>query len=180
MKAFLIKTDGKNNKVVRFLEFYASNYNYIYENELILLIGYLRNNSDLDKFFRLNSNEKTTSKKRDEKIKKFKAMAFDLVMIRLSEDMLIFHNNNKKSNNSRDELVLYYFFTNDKGLSSAIDFNKVKRMIITNDKAHVLREKNINNFLDSKSIRILEGRITTKPTLEKYQYLSSELEKSIN
>lgn len=178
LKAFLIKTDGQNNKVERFLEFYASNYNNIYENELILLISYLKNNRDLDKFFRLNSNEKTTSEKRYEKIKKFKAMAFDLVMIRLSEDMLVVHNN--KSNNSRDELVLYYFFTNDKGLSSAIDFNKVKRMIITNDKAHVLREKNINDFRDSNFIRILERRITTKPTLEKYQYLSLELEKSIN
>ena len=172
IKSFLIKSDKNLNnekkKIQYFLDFYSKNIPILLENELILLKEYLTNKQGLNRFFRLNENTSSiTKEKRKSKLQKLQGTAWDLVMIRLSEDMLAKHNRG-----SIEGIKLYYFCTMDKGLSQAINSNQIEKMVLCDGIANVKRIKTIDSEFSNEYKEILNNKISN--TVD-YEELTREL-----
>lgn len=135
LKTFLIKNTYANNtnKIDDLIDFIIEEIPILAENEIITSVLYLNNNRHLERFLNVKENTKN-------KLGKLSGMAWDLSHIRYIEMIM------ELEYGKFDSLKIPYLLTGDKGLSSLIRFNPVRRILILEQRPIFIRKHNLNNI----------------------------------
>lgn len=131
-----ISKKSSKNKFLEFLEITTSEYNIYSELEINVAFSYFNNDSG-NIFYNIMVNSKN-------KIKKLKALSWDIYHIRNEETAMGERNSNSA------QIYLHTFLTADKGLSNVMRNNKIERMLSIDGQMKVLRLKPFEKVEDEK------------------------------